>query len=131
MTKKDKTICHSFSKMFNFVLILLIILSIDASIRIIDDCQLLIVGGSTAALGAILSASKLIDKRVCLLEPTDWSGGQMTSELLSVPDFAGYKLTDSGGFVLDVGAINLQIENRNPLFTQMLNVLGNTGRCSV
>jgi hypothetical protein len=117
--------------MFIFVLISLIILSINASVHIIDDCQLVIVGGSTAALGAVLSASKLLENRVCLLEPTDWAGGQMTSELLSAPDFAGYKLIDSSGFILDVGAINFQLENRNPLFTQMLNVLGNTGRCSV
>jgi hypothetical protein len=117
--------------MFILVFLSLIILSIDASVRIIDDCQLVIVGGSTAALGAILSASKLLDTRVCLLEPTDWAGGQMTSELLSAPDFAGYKLIDSTGFILDVGAINFQLENRNPLFTQMLNTLGNTGHCSV
>ena len=117
--------------MLIFVILSLIILSIDGSIRIVDDCQLVIIGGSTAALGAVLSASKLLENRVCLLEPTDWAGGQMTSELLSAPDFAGYKLNDSSGFTLDVGEINLQLENRNPLFTEMLNVLGNTGRCSV
>ncbi|CAF1415573.1 unnamed protein product [Rotaria sp. Silwood1] len=117
--------------MFIFVLLSLLIFSIDASVRVIDDCQLVIVGGSTAALGAVLSASKLLDKHVCLIEPTDWAGGQMTSELLSAPDFAGYKLTDSSGFTLDVGAINFQLENRNPLFTKMLNILGNTGLCSV
>jgi hypothetical protein len=49
--------------MFIFVLISLIILSIDASVRIIDNCQLVTVGGSTAALGAVLSASKLLDNR--------------------------------------------------------------------
>ena len=113
-----------------FICFILFLSSVSAT-QIIDDCQLVIVGGSTAALGAVLSASKLLDNRVCLLEPTDWTGGQMTSELLSAPDFAGYTLTDSTGFKLDVGAINLQEENRNPLFTQMLNVLGNTGRCSV
>ena len=105
--------------------------SLDGSIRIINDCQLVIVGGSTAALGAVLSASKLLENRVCLLEPTDWTGEQMTSELLSAPNFAGYQLNDSSGFILDVGEINLQLENRNPLFTEMMNLLGNTGRCSV
>ncbi len=55
----------------------------------------------------------------------------MTSELLSAPNSAGYRLTDSGGFIVDVGVINFQLENPNPLFTQMLNVLENTGRCSV
>jgi hypothetical protein len=35
----------------------------------------LIIGGTTAALGAIISASKLVNSRVCLVEPTDWVGG--------------------------------------------------------
>ncbi len=57
------------------------------------------------------------------------AGGQLTAELLSAPDFAGYTLKD-GNFSLDVGAINRQPNNRNPLFTQMLNVFGDTGRCT-
>jgi hypothetical protein len=78
-------------KMFIFVLISLIIFSIDVSVRIIDTYQLVIVGGSTAALDTVLSASKLFDNRVCLLVPTDWAGEQMTSDFLSGPDFSGYK----------------------------------------
>lgn len=92
------------TKMFIFICLSLMIFSINASIRIIDDCELVIVGGSTAALGAVLSASKLLNNRVCLLEPTDWTGGQMTSELLTAPDFAGYTLTDSSGFKFSGGS---------------------------
>ncbi len=85
-----------------------------------------IVGGSTAAVGAALFASKLIDERVCLLEPTDWVGGQLTAELLSAPDYAGYELRDNGNnFTLDVRDINHALNNRNPLLSEMLAVLGN------
>jgi len=116
--------------LFSIVLYLTLIYSIQSSVQTIDDCHLLIVSSSTAALGALLSSSKLLDRRVCLLEPTDWIGGQLTAEILSAPDFADYSLKD-GNFTLDVKAINLQTENRNPLFTDMLNALGNTGHCTV
>ena len=102
-----------------------------AEIKTINDCELLIVGGSTSAFGAILSASKIVQTRVCLLEPTDWIGGQLTAELLSVPDFAQRVVRDNvSNFTLDVPAINRQLDNRNPLFTQMLDVLGDTGHCT-
>jgi hypothetical protein len=119
--------------MLSLLLILLIIIySINSSIRTIDDCQLLIVGGTTSALGAALSASKFLNSRACLLEPTDWAGGQLTAELLSAPDYAGYVLRDNGSnFTLDVRDINRELDNRNPLFSEMLAVLGDTGNCWV
>jgi hypothetical protein len=117
--------------MLKFIFIFFIAIhSIHSLSQTIDDCQLLIVGGSTAAFGALLSATKFLEQRVCLLEPTDWVGGQLTAELLSAPDFSGSVLRE-GNFTLDIGAINRQVENRNPLFTEMLNVLGDTGHCTV
>ncbi len=93
---------------------------------------MLIVGGTTSALGAALSASKFLNSRACLLEPTDWAGGQLTAELLSAPDYAGYVLRDNGSnFTLDVRDINRELDNRNPLFSEMLAVLGDTGNCWV
>ena len=104
----------------------------SASVRVVDDCQLLIVGGSTAAFGALLSASKLFDyNHVCLLEPTDWIGGQLTAELLSAPDFAWHSIRDPDGSVLNVREIDQALENQNPLFAKMLAVFGNAGRCHV
>ena len=107
------------------------IYTINAEIRTIDDCQLLIVGGSTSAFGALLSAAKLINTNVCILEPTDWIGGQLTAELLSAPDFAFHTIKDKDNFTLHVGDIGRQVENQNPLFRKMLQVLGNTGACWV
>jgi len=118
--------------MLSLLLILLITIhSIDSSIRTIDDCQLLIVGGTTSAFGAIISASKFLNTRVCLLEPTDWIGGQLTAELLSAPDFAWHTIKDTDGFTLNVRAIDQQLNNQNPLFAKMLAVFGNAGGCHV
>ncbi|CAF4010968.1 unnamed protein product, partial [Rotaria sp. Silwood2] len=104
-----------------FVLILIFsitIHSIHSSIRTIDDCQLLIIGGTTSALGAVLSASKILSIRTCLIEPTDWIGGQLTAELLSAPDFAYHVIKDKDtNFTLDVGSIDRQLNNQNLLFS--------------
>ena len=106
--------------------------TIVASARVIDDCQILIVGGSTSALGAAISAAKILHSRTCLLEPTDWTGGQLTSELLSAPDFAFHSVTDKDtNFTLDVGSIDRQLNNQNALFREMLDTLGDTGHCWV
>ena len=103
--------------MFASILILcLTINSIDSVIRVVDDCDLLIVGGTTSAFGAILSATKLLNTRVCLLEPTDWIGGQLSAELLSAPDFAFHTIKDKDNFTLPVGSIDRQVNNQNPLF---------------
>ena len=102
-----------------------------ADIKVINDCQLLIIGGSTAAFGALLSASKLINTSVCLLEPTDWIGGQLTAELLSAPDFAWHTIKDKDNFTLNVGSIDRAAVNQNQLLKKMLDVLGDTGKCTV
>lgn len=122
--------------MMIFAVVLLVSLhvhwSVCSSPQLITDCQLVIVGGSTAALGATLIASKLLNTSVCLLEPTDWPGGQLTSELLSAPDFAFHKVIDKDtNFTLDVGTLDRQVDNQNPLFKAMLDVLGDSGHCWV
>jgi len=56
------------------------------------DCDVLIVGGSTGALAAALSAADEVPggRLVCLTEPTDWLGGQLTTSAVSAPDFGPY-----------------------------------------
>ncbi|UJR33832.1 hypothetical protein I4U23_021256 [Adineta vaga] len=118
--------------LFYTLIFFFLIHSINSSIRTIDNCELLIVGGTTSALGAVLTASKFLHTRVCLLEPTDWAGGQLTAELLSAPDFAYHTVKDKdSNFTLNVGAIDRQLNNQNPMFAKMLTVLGDTGRCWV
>ena len=52
------------------------------------DCDVLVAGGSTAALATAITAAEA-DRTltVCLTEPTDWPGGQMTSSGVSAIDF--------------------------------------------
>jgi hypothetical protein len=99
---------------FVSILILFITIhSIHSASRTIDDCELLIVGGSTSAFGAILSASKILNTHVCLLEPTDWVGGQLTAELLSAPDFAWHTVIDKDNFTLNIAHIDQAPINRS------------------
>lgn len=50
------------------------------------ECDILIIGGSLGAVSAALCAAQSGPFRVCLVTPTQWLGGQMTSEGVSVPD---------------------------------------------
>ncbi len=48
------------------------------------SCDILILGGSASALAAALASSKFAPNlTVCLTEPTDWLGGQLTVEGMS------------------------------------------------
>jgi hypothetical protein len=51
------------------------------------DCELLIVGGGLAGTAAAYEALKA-GRTVCLMEPTDWVGGQITSQGTSALDEA-------------------------------------------
>ena len=54
----------------------------------IISCDIIIAGGSTAALVAALSAAdEGTDLAVRLIEPTTWAGGQLTSSLVTAIDF--------------------------------------------
>ncbi len=51
-------------------------------------CDVVIVGGSSAALGAALAAAEVSPElTVCLTDPTDWLGGQLTTSAVSAVDF--------------------------------------------
>ena len=85
------------------------------------DCDILVVGGSTAALATALSAADdNSSSTVCLTEPTDWLGGQLTSSLISAIDF---------------GHSNRRAECLPKNFVDMLSPLGfpnsNPGQCWV
>lgn len=60
------------------------------------QCTVVIGGGTTAGLAAAITASdaayrsNLTDFTVCLLEPTDWPGGQLTASAVSAIDFGNY-----------------------------------------
>ena len=90
------------------------------------ECDVIVAGGSTAALAAALSSAR--EQRVtCLLEPTDWPGGQMTSSGVSAIDFS--HITSNG---ISLGKESQRAENLEGLFYRWMQALpGNPGACWV
>ena len=82
------------------------------------DCDVVVAGGSTASLAAaIATATAYGSLSVCLTDPTDWLGGQMTASAVSAIDF-GHRAPD----------------DMSKSFTDLLHALGsptNPGECWV
>ncbi|MEN1678668.1 MAG: FAD-dependent oxidoreductase [Planctomycetota bacterium] len=95
----------------------------------LDGYDVVIAGGSTAALAAAFAAA---DEgcRVALLEPTDWIGGQLTSSGVPAVDEAWHKFTneETGELLLNVSAIARDPRNMTPWFRDALAQIGNPGR---
>lgn len=89
------------------------------------DCDVVVAGGSTAALATALTAARE-GSRTCLVEPTDWPGGQLTASGVPAIDFAWHRVGD-----LNVGAIARQPENQPPELRRWLALVGNPGKCRV
>ena len=58
----------------------------DENVVAVKDCNVLVAGGSLAGVAAALASANVsrslgIPLRTCLLEATDWPGGQFTSSL--------------------------------------------------
>lgn len=90
--------------------------------------DVIIAGGSTAAFAAAVSAAEC-GARTCLIEPTDWIGGQLSASGVPAVDEAWHKFVDpaSKTVLLDVAAIARSPENMTPNFQQMLAATGNPG----
>lgn len=99
--------------------------------EVYTDYDVVIAGGSTAALAAAISAAES-GAKVALLEPTDWIGGQLTSSGVPAVDEAWHKLTDEDGNVTtDVAAIARTPANISPHLRRMLDATGCPGKCWV
>lgn len=94
-----------------------------------NEFDVVIAGGSTAAFAAAVAAAES-GARTCLIEPTDWIGGQITSSAVPAIDEAWHKITDkaTGTVLLDVAKIARSRENMTPNFRAMLDATGNPGR---
>lgn len=88
-------------------------------------CDVVVAGGTTSALAAALHAARE-GAETCLLEPTDWVGGQLTSEGVSAVDFAWHRVGS-----LDVAAAHRDPANLPPEWYGFFRALGNPGRCWV
>ena len=94
------------------------------------SCNLVIAGGSTAALGAALAASEEIsllklDKKVCLIEPTSSVGGQLTAGGTPAVDFAFHGKTSSNKKV-NPAAYSRKFQNNSRVFASWMKKTGKT-----
>jgi|GEM_PF-596154 len=89
------------------------------------QCDVVVAGGTTAALSAALTAARE-GVKTCLLEPTDWPGGQLTAGGVPAVDFAWHKV---GSY--DVGAVAKDSRNLPAEFVRWMDETGNPGGCWV
>lgn len=88
-------------------------------------CDVVVAGGTTAALATALTAARE-GVKTCLLEPTDWPGGQLTAGGVPAVDYAWHKV---GNY--DVGAVAKDRRNLPTEFVEWMDATGNPGGCWV
>eukprot|EP01120_Amphizonella_sp_Union-15-10_P014259 TRINITY_DN6856_c0_g1_i2.p1 TRINITY_DN6856_c0_g1~~TRINITY_DN6856_c0_g1_i2.p1 ORF type:complete len:584 (+),score=79.27 TRINITY_DN6856_c0_g1_i2:45-1796(+) len=101
-----------------------------ASSKVSDTvhCDVVIAGGTTSAFAAaIASASE--GAKTCLLEPTDWFGGQITAAGLPAIDFAWHTVQDPIATVRVYALTNK--DNITPNLWKGFQNLNETGACWV
>jgi hypothetical protein len=105
-----------------------ILIAVCATARLYE-CDVVIAGGTLAALATAVTAAKE-GAVACLIEPTDWVGGQMSASGVSAIDFAWHKITDATGTV-DVAKAHRNPVNQPALFAQLVKQIGSPGACWV
>jgi hypothetical protein len=90
------------------------------------ECEVIINGGAMAALFAAIAAAKE-GVKTCLLEPTDWVGGQLTAS--GVPAIDWQWMSNSQG--VDVRSAHALRDNATFLFWDWMKATGNPGSCTV
>eukprot|EP01084_Bolivina_argentea_P139025 244629_1 len=103
----------------SYVIALLMLAKPEYSFASEIYCDIVIGGGNSGALSAAISAAQFAEAQnknvsICLLEPTDWPGGQMTAQGVSE---------------LDYGPYNTKSQNQPKSFQRMRQILGNPGDC--
>ncbi len=98
--------------------------SLSAPVNV-AQCDVVVAGGSAAALSAALTAARE-GANTCLLEPTDWPGGQFTANGVPAVDFAWHSVPGQ----------NLAEAARDPKnipseLYDWLHKIGNPGQCWV
>ncbi|MEI8027347.1 MAG: FAD-dependent oxidoreductase [Pseudomonadota bacterium] len=88
-------------------------------------CDVLISGGSLSALTAALSSARE-GVATCLVEPTNWAGGQITASGVPALDFAWHKIGD-----VSMSLLTRTPENMEENLRSWTKDLGNPGGCWV
>ncbi len=104
----------------------------SADTRELNDFDVVIAGGSTAALAAALSSANS-GAKTALLEPTDWIGGQLTSSGVPAVDEAWHTIRDDKTQepLLDVAKIARDPRNMTSNFRKSLADMQECGDCWV
>ncbi|MGL4758202.1 MAG: FAD-dependent oxidoreductase [Patescibacteria group bacterium] len=125
-----------------FVLLgFIILLAIDSSTLLsasaqisTEECDVIVNGGSTAALFAGITSAKE-GKVTCLIEPTDWLGGQLTSSGVPAIDWQWMTNINPTSTTVKDGADgntpHKLRENNNYLFYDWIKSIPIKGTCSV
>ena len=98
----------------------------------LDQYEVVIAGGSTAALAAALTSAER-GAATALIEPTDWIGGQLTASGVPAVDEAWHQIRNprTRETVLDVATVARDPRNMTPKLFNMLSTTGCPGRCWV
>ncbi|QDT74357.1 FAD-dependent oxidoreductase [Lacipirellula limnantheis] len=98
----------------------------------LNDYDVIIAGGSTAAFAAALASAES-GARTALLEPTDWVGGQLTSSGVPAVDEAWHtiKATAPGTQSYSVARVARDPANITPSFHALMQYLENPADCWV
>lgn len=99
------------------------------SVITLEQYDVVIAGGSTAAIAAAFTAAEE-GAKTALLEPTDWIGGQLTASGVPAVDEAWHQVCDpkTGEPLLNVSRIARDPRNMTPFFRDALLAIGNPGR---
>ncbi len=92
-----------------------------------ETCDVIVMGGTTAGVAAAISAAKEFQvegasRRACLVEPTDWPGGQLTSSGVTAVDFAHHKVPYNGK-TLNMSKLTRDVQNNSRVFVEWMNAL--------
>ena len=106
------------SKLFALWLLLSHSYYIDGAEQV--NCDVVIGGGNTAAMSAAITAAQSAQSQnqkisICLLAPTDWIGGQMTTEGIANIDYGPHN--------------GNKPQNQPKSFQSAVNTVGDPGRC--
>ena len=104
----------------------------DEPVDLHDEFDVVVAGGSTAALAAALAAAES-GARTALIEPTDWIGGQLTSSGVPAVDEAWHSIkpVHDGEAPYSVSAVARTPANITPSFLTLMKGLEDPGDCWV
>lgn len=90
------------------------------------DCSVIVLGGTTAAFAAAITAADNAQpgETVCLTEPTDWLGGQLTSSGVPAVDYAHHDVDVPGIGKVKTSDASRHMDMQNKFFGEWMANLG-------